>query len=201
MYRNNIKRVCDLVVAVPLLLLLSPLLLFVALLVKLDSKGPVIFRQSRGGLHGNYFDILKFRSMAERKETDGKDFEPGSGMRVTRVGRIIRKAKIDELPQLINVIKGEMSLVGPRPEVRKYIEMFPKRWEKILSIRPGVTDPASVEFRNEEEILAAAENPEREYIDNVLPRKLDLYEKYVDDITLIGDAKVIAATFAAILGG
>lgn len=185
----------------PLLLLLSPLLLFVALLVKLDSQGPVIFRQSRGGLHGNYFDILKFRSMAERTETDGKDFEPGSGMRVTRVGRIIRKAKIDELPQLINVIKGEMSLVGPRPEVRKYIEMFPKRWEKILSIRPGVTDPASVEFRNEEEILAAAENPEREYIDNVLPRKLDLYEKYVDDITLIGDAKVIAATFAAILGG
>jgi lipopolysaccharide/colanic/teichoic acid biosynthesis glycosyltransferase len=139
--------------------------------------------------------------MAERKETDGKDFEPGSGMRVTRVGHLIRKTKIDELPQLINVIKGEMSLVGPRPEVRKYIEMFPERWNTILSIRPGVTDPASVEFRNEEEILAAVEDPEREYVENVLPRKLDLYEKYVENITILGDVKVIAATFAAVLGG
>jgi lipopolysaccharide/colanic/teichoic acid biosynthesis glycosyltransferase len=138
--------------------------------------------------------------MAERKESDGKDFEPGSGMRVTRVGAIIRKTKVDELPQLINVIKGDMSLVGPRPEVRKYIEMFPERWSKILSIRPGITDPASVEFRNEEEILAAAEDPEREYVEKVLPRKLELYEKYVNDITFLGDLKVIVATFAAILG-
>ena len=200
MYQNNIKRICDLIVAVPLLLFLTPLLLFVALLIKFDSKGAVIFRQSRGGFAGVFFEILKFRSMAERKESDGKDFEPGSGMRVTRVGAIIRKTKVDELPQLINVIKGDMSLVGPRPEVRKYIEMFPERWNKILSIRPGITDPASVEFRNEEEILAAAKDPEREYVEKVLPRKLDLYEKYVDDITFLGDLKVIVATFAAILG-
>ncbi|MCK5844401.1 MAG: sugar transferase [Victivallales bacterium] len=194
------KRICDVVVAALLFLLFSPLLLFVALIVKLDSKGPVIFKQKRAGLNVNYFDILKFRSMTVRNETDGKDFEPGSGTRVTRVGGILRKTKIDELPQLVNVLKGDMSLVGPRPEVAKYVEMFPERWSKILSIRPGLTDPASIEFRNEEEILASSDDPEREYIENVLPRKMDLYERYVDDTTFGGDLRILLATFAVVIG-
>jgi len=184
-----------------MLLALAPLFLLVAVLIKLDSKGPVVFRQRRGGLNGGFFYILKFRSMTVRDDTDGKDFEPGSGKRATRIGAVLRKTKIDELPQLVNVIKGDMSLVGPRPEVAKYIEMFPDRWLKILSIRPGITDPASVEFRNEEEILATAEDPEREYVENVLPRKIELYERYLENITFLGDAKVILATFAVVFKG
>jgi lipopolysaccharide/colanic/teichoic acid biosynthesis glycosyltransferase len=201
LYKNVLKRFFDILLAAPALLAFSPLFLVVAVLIKLDSKGAVIFKQRRGGLNGDYFEILKFRSMTERTDSDGKDFEPGSGMRVTGVGRVLRKTKVDELPQLLNVLKGDMSLVGPRPEVAKYIEMFPDRWSKILSIRPGLTDPASVEFRNEEELLAAADDPELEYVENILPRKMDLYERYVDKISFVGDIKVLFATVATVFRG
>jgi lipopolysaccharide/colanic/teichoic acid biosynthesis glycosyltransferase len=137
--------------------------------------------------------------MTEKKSDDKSEFDAGSDMRVTRIGKILRKTKLDELPQLINVLKGEMSFTGPRPEVKTYIDLYPERWEKILSVRPGITDPASIEFRNEEEILAASENPEEEYRNSILPVKLTYYEQYVDNISLFYDIKLILKTVFVVL--
>ena len=201
MYRNFFKRIFDLFAALIIFMLFLPLFIFVALLVKLDSRGPVFFRQQRGGKGGQYFDILKFRSMTVKKESDGKDFDAGGSARITAVGKLLRKSKVDELPQLINVLRGEMSLVGPRPEVRTYIELYPERWSKVLSIKPGITDPASVVFRDEEEILSRSDDPEKEYRKNILPAKLDLYEKYVDGVSLTGDLKVLFKTVWVVLFG
>ena len=198
-YKTFIKRTVDLILAALLFILFSPLFLLIALLIKLDGSGPVFFRQKRGGRGGDFFEILKFRTMKPKTSNDGKDFDPGDDVRVTGIGKILRKTKLDELPQLINVMKGEMSLVGPRPEVRKYIEIYPERWSRILSVRPGITDPASIVFRNEEEILAEADDPEKEYIEIILPRKLDLYEKYVNNITLTGDLILLVKTVLAVL--
>lgn len=199
MYKNIFKRLIDLVLAAGALLVFSPLLFLLAVLVKTGSAGPVFFRQERAGRNGKYFRIFKFRSMAVDPDAEKKGFEPGSKMRVTSIGKILRKTKLDELPQLLNVIKGEMSIVGPRPEVRKYIELYPERWSKVLSIAPGITDPGSIEFRNEEEILAAAPDPEKEYTEKLLPAKLDLYEKYADSISFISDIKIIVRTAAAVI--
>lgn len=201
MYKSFLKIFFDLLMAFSLLIIFLPLLIFMAILVKLTSPGPVFFRQSRGGKDGKYFEIMKFRSMTVKKETDGKDFHPGCDARVTAVGKFLRKSKIDELPQLINVLKGEMSMVGPRPEVKVYIDLYPERWGKVLSVRPGITDPASVTFRNEEELLAEAADPELEYRQKILPHKLDIYEEYVDHISLIKDIKVLFATFLVVLKG
>lgn len=201
MYKSFIKRIFDFILAIFLLLILLPFMLFCALLVKLTSAGPVFFCQDRGGRGGKYFKILKFRSMTVKKESDGKDFDPGSDARVTGIGKLLRKSKMDELPQLINVLKGDMSLVGPRPEVRVYIELYPERWEKVLSIRPGITDPASISFRNEEELLAEAANPEEEYRNVILPRKLDIYEEYVANISFFKDLKILLATVLVVFKG
>lgn len=199
MYRNFLKPLFDFFSAALLLILLSPVFVLIALLVRLTSEGPVFFRQNRGGKNGKYFEILKFRTMTQKKENDGKDFDPGDDMRVTGIGKILRKTKLDELPQLVNVIRGEMSLVGPRPEVKKYINLYPEDWNFILSVRPGITDPASVVYRNEEDILASAEDPEKKYISEILPRKLELYKKYVDNISVISDTAVLFKTAAAVL--
>jgi lipopolysaccharide/colanic/teichoic acid biosynthesis glycosyltransferase len=201
MYISFFKRIFDFLVAFILFLLFMPLFLLLALLVKLDSKGPVFFRQQRGGKGGRYFNILKFRSMTVKEKSDGKDFDAGGSVRITRMGKILRKSKLDELPQLINVIRGEMSLVGPRPEVRTYIELYPERWNKVLSVTPGITDPASVVFRDEETILSKAEDPEKEYRENILPTKLNLYEKYVDEISFFGDLKVLFKTVLVVIFG
>jgi len=183
------------------LLFLSPLFFFIAVFIKLDSKGPVFFRQKRGGRDGKYFDIFKFRSMTVKEKADGKDFDAGSCSRITWTGGIIRKTKLDELPQLINVLRGEMSLVGPRPEVETYIRLYQPRWDKILAVRPGVTDPASIKFRNEEELLAKAGNPEDEYRNVILPRKLEIYEDYVSRISFMKDVKILFGTIFAVLKG
>ena len=183
------------------LLLLLPLFIFIAILIKLDSKGPVFFRQRRGGRDGKYFDIFKFRSMTVKEKADGKDFDAGSCSRITWTGKIIRKTKIDELPQLINVIRGEMSLVGPRPEVETYIRLYQSRWNKILAVRPGITGPASIKFRNEEELLANAVNPEEEYRNVILPRKLQIYEDYVRGISFMNDVKILLGTIFVVLKG
>ena len=199
MYRTFFKRFFDFLAALILFMLFFPLFVVIAILVKLDSKGPVFFRQQRGGRGGVFFDILKFRSMTVKEDSDGKDFDAGGSVRITTIGKILRKSKMDELPQLINVLRGEMSLVGPRPEVRTYIELYPERWNKVLSVTPGITDPASVVFRDEEELLSKADDPEKEYRENILPTKLDLYEKYVDSISLIGDIKVLFKTIFVII--
>ncbi|HAN22003.1 MAG TPA: hypothetical protein DCP51_10115 [Clostridiales bacterium] len=199
MYKKFVKRIFDMALTFCAMPFLLPLLALLALVVRLDSKGPVIFRQQRGGRGGTYFTMYKFRSMSVDLAAEGKGFEPGQGRRVTRVGRFLRKTKLDELPQLFNVLKGDMALVGPRPEVRPYIELYPERWAKVLSERPGLTDPASIQFRNEEEILAAASKPEDCYRNEILPMKLDLYENYVENISFAGDMNVLLRTVAAVL--
>ncbi len=201
MYSVFFKRIFDFTIAGIALLFLLPLFLFIAVFIKLDSKGPVFFRQKRGGRNGKYFDIFKFRSMTVKEKADGKDFDAGSCSRITWTGKIIRKTKLDELPQLINVVRGEMALVGPRPEVEFYIRLYQTRWDKILTVRPGVTDPASIKFRNEEELLARAANPEEEYRNVILPRKLEIYEDYVSRIRFLNDIKILFGTIFVVLKG
>ncbi len=144
--------------------------------------------------------LFKFRTMTVRKGTEQGSFDAGSAARVTRVGAFLRKTKLDELPQLWNVLKGDMSLVGPRPEVRKWVEAYPERWARVLTVRPGITDPASIEFRNEEDILAASPDPERTYREVILPRKLDLYEEYVRTRSFWGDVGILLKTVWAVVG-
>ena len=201
MYSRFFKRIFDFTVAGTALLFLLPFFLFMAIFIKFDSRGPIFFRQKRGGRDGKYFDILKFRSMTVKEKTDGKDFDPGSCSRITWTGRIIRKTKLDELPQLINVVRGEMSLVGPRPEVETYIRLYQLRWDKILSVRPGITDPSSIRFRNEEELLDKAANPEEEYRKVILLRKLEIYEDYVSRISFLNDVKILIGTIFVVLKG
>ena len=139
--------------------------------------------------------------MTVQRGTERGSFDVGSSARVTRVGKLLRKTKLDEFPQLWNVLVGDMSLVGPRPEVRKWVEAYPDRWSKVLAVRPGITDPASIEFRNEEELLAAAPGPETCYRDVILPRKLDLYERYVATQSLGGDIGILFRTMWAVVRG
>ncbi len=199
MYRSCLKRVLDIVLGLLLMPFFIALAIPVAIMIKFESRGPVFFRQRRGGRNGKYFEILKFRTMMSCPDSERKEFEPGEKKRITKFGALLRRSKLDETPQIINVVLGDMSFVGPRPEVRKYIEVYPERWARILSVRPGVTDPASVEFRNEEEILASSADPERKYIEEVMPRKLSLYEKYISQISFLGDMEVIAKTISSVL--
>ncbi|HOK04799.1 MAG TPA: sugar transferase [Victivallales bacterium] len=194
MYRNFLKRIFDIIISIAFLPIFILLAIPIAIFIKLESKGPVFFKQKRAGKNGTYFEILKFRSMSSSPDDEKKEFEPGEKKRITKVGAILRKTKLDEIPQIINVIKGEMSIVGPRPEVKKYVDVYPEECEKILSIKPGITDPASVKFRNEEELLSKSSDPEREYKENILPKKLKLYEEYISNITFINDLKIIFKT-------
>jgi len=193
------KRLFDLICAGAGVLLLSPLLLGIALWIKLDSHGPVFFRQQRVGRFGVPFAIHKFRTMREDAPTLGPQLTVGADPRITRAGRVLRAAKLDELPQLLDVIAGTMSLVGPRPEVPRYVAMYPPALrDKVLSVRPGITDPASIEYRDESALLACATDPERVYIEQVMPVKLRLAEQYVDQRSLLGDLRLIGATLRAL---
>ena len=199
---NNwfMKRILDIVGALTGGVLLSPLLAVVWMAVVLESGLPGLFRQRRMGRGGSEFTLYKFRTMTVQRGTERGSFDVGSSARVTRVGKILRKTKLDELPQLWNVMVGDMSLVGPRPEVRKWVEAYPDRWAKVLAFRPGITDPASIEFRNEEELLAAAPDPETYYREVILPRKLDLYEEYVETRSFWGDVGILLKTVWAVAG-
>jgi lipopolysaccharide/colanic/teichoic acid biosynthesis glycosyltransferase len=188
------KPTFDLIVSVILLLLLLPILALIGLLVIVSSGWPVFFRQVRVGQWGHDFRIVKFRTMRVRCEAELGSFNPGNTVEVTRIGRILRKTKLDELPQLWNVVKGEMSLVGPRPEVRRWVNAYPERWAIVLCVRPGITDPGSLEFRHEEETLAASPFPEQSYCNEILPRKLDLYENYVMHRSFRGDVMTLLKT-------
>jgi len=194
------KRVLDIVGTLTGVVLLSPLLAAVGLAVVLESGLPGLFRQRRMGRGGSEFTLYKFRTMTVQCGTEQGSFDAGSSARVTRVGKLLRKTKFDEFPQLWNVLAGDMSLVGPRPEVRKWVEAYPHRWAQVLSVRPGITDPASIEFRNEEELLAAAPNPESYYRNVILPRKLDLYERYVETRSFWGDVGILLKTVWAVAG-
>jgi lipopolysaccharide/colanic/teichoic acid biosynthesis glycosyltransferase len=196
---SALKRACDFVAALAALALLWPLLLLIALWIKCDSPGPVFFRQVRVGLHDRRFRIWKFRTMSTGAEAHGQ-ITVGADPRVTRAGSVLRRFKLDELPQLFNVLVGDMSLVGPRPEVVKYVELYPPQVRaKVLSVRPGITAPTALEFYDEAALLAAASDPEREYVEKILPAKLAAYVEYVDKATLADDARTLLLTVVTIL--
>jgi len=192
------KRLFDVSLSLVGLILLSPLFVIVMLLIKIDSTGTVLFLQTRVGRYGKKFRILKFRTMVDKpsklKVTTGDD------SRVTKVGKWLRKYKVDELPQLINVLKGDMSLVGPRPEVPEFVEYYPEKTrELILSVLPGITDDAAIKFSDENKLLSCSDDPKRTYIENILPKKLKMYEEYVRTQSFFRDVWLIFLTVKKIL--
>lgn len=194
------KRLFDLFFSSIGLLLLSPAFMIIALRIKRDSPGPVFFRQERVGLQGELFKIYKFRTMCLDAETRGRQITVGDDSRITSSGRFLRRYKLDELPQLLNVVSGEMSLVGPRPEVPRYVALYPDSIkETVLSVKPGITDYASIEYRDENAVLGRAADPDRAYIEEVMPIKLRYYERYVRERSLWVDFKLILATLKAII--
>mgnify|MGYP001765026757 CR=1 FL=1 len=188
------KRLIDIVSAFIGLLLFSPLFLILAVLIKLDSSGPVLFRQVRIGRAFIPFIIYKFRSMAVDWADDGLSITSQNDSRITRMGRFLRATKLDELPQLFNVLIGDMSLVGPRPEVQRYVELFRRDYERLLSIRPGMTDLASLKYCDEGVLLARVEDPEAEYISRILPDKIELSKSYLRQASLPFDFSLLMKT-------
>lgn len=194
------KRLFDVFFASTGLLFLTPLFALIAIIIKLDSAGPVFFRQERVGLLGTPFRIHKFRTMTLNAEARGLQITTGNDSRITRTGKWLRKYKLDELAQLIDVVLGKMSLVGPRPEVPKYIALYSEiDRNMVLSVRPGITDLASIEFKDENEILAKSNDPERDYIEKILPQKIYYYRRYVNEQTLWFDVVLIFKTIRAII--
>ena len=189
-----IKRCADVTLALAGIVLLLPLFALTALLIKLDSAGPVMFVHERIGRGFRPFRMYKFRTMRADAPLDGSLVTVRGDTRVTRIGRLLRRTKLDELPQLINVLRGEMSLVGPRPEVRRFVEQFRSDYEELLTVRPGITDPASLKYRDEEAILAAAARPEDYYVQQVLPDKIQLSKKYVQSASFMGDLSILLRT-------
>ena len=194
------KRVFDLALALPALLLALPLMAAIALWVRLDSPGPAWFRQARVGRGGRLFRIHKFRTMQVQAVAGGPLITVAGDARVTRAGRWLRRTKLDELPQLLDVVRGDMSLVGPRPEVPRYMALYPdEARQRILSVRPGITYRAAIEFRDEELLLAHATDPERVYVERIMPVKLRYYLDYVAHRSLAGDARILFDTVRALL--
>ena len=195
------KRLIDLLAAAVALLIFGPLILLLMLWIRLDSPGPAVFRQVRVGLHGQTFRILKLRTMRPDAERVGPKVTGGNDSRITRAGLWLRRYKLDELPQLWNVLVGDMSFVGPRPEVPEYVALYPAdAREKIQSIRPGITDPASLQYFDEAAVLAQHADAETAYREIVLPQKLAIYCAYVDSHSVIGDLGLIGRTALAVLG-
>ncbi len=193
------KRLFDIFASGLGLLCLSPLFAILAIWIKADSRGPVFYRQVRVGRGNRDFRIFKFRSMRPDSDKGRLITVGGHDPRVTRSGYYIRKYKLDELPQLINVFIGDMSLVGPRPEVRRYVDMYSPEQMRVLEVRPGITSLASIRYRNENEILAASDDPDRTYIEKVMPDKLAIDLEYVADASLINDIRLIFSTFREII--
>lgn len=196
-----VKRVFDLLVASVLLILLAPLFLILIIIIWSGSKGPAFYLQTRVGLNGKDFKIFKFRTMYTGSDKKGLLTVGGKDQRITSAGVFLRKYKLDELPQLINVFIGDMSLVGPRPEVRKYVDLYEREQLRVLGVKPGITDYASIEYSNENELLAGAADPEKEYINTIMPAKLKLNLKYIAEKSLLTDLKIILKTLKKIISG
>ena len=196
-----LKRLMDIVISGGALLVIWPVLLVVALAIKIDDPGPVFYRQVRVGRGGKTFRIFKFRTMVVDADKKGLAITVGRDNRITRVGALLRKTKLDELAQLINVFAGEMSFVGPRPEVQKYVDLYTPYQRQVLLVRPGITDYASIAYRNENDMLAGAEDPERMYIDVIMPDKIELNMKYLREISPLADIRLIFGTIAAVAKG
>jgi len=195
------KRVFDLFFTVPGIILLLPIFFFIALWIKLDSRGPVFYRQYRVGKGGRSFKIFKFRTMVRNAEQLGLPITVGEDPRITNSGRLLRRYKLDELPQLINVLLGEMSLVGPRPEVQKYVDMYDSEQKSVLDLLPGITDPASIKYRNENELLAEkhkaaslAADPEYTYVHEIMPDKIKINLEYARHANVVSDFATIIKT-------
>ncbi|RTK93229.1 MAG: sugar transferase [Neisseriaceae bacterium] len=194
------KRIFDIVFSALGLIILMPVFIIIGIVIKLTSSGGIFFRQTRVGQYGIPFSIHKFRTMVTDAESKGLKITVGADNRITTIGRVLRKTKLDELPQLIDVLFGDMSFVGPRPEVPEYVAVYPDNIkQKILSIRPGITDRASIEMIDENEILAKSNNPEQTYINEILPIKLNYAVEYIDNYSFFGDIKIILETLKKII--
>lgn len=196
-----LKRLMDIVVSGGALLVIWPVLLIVALAIKIDDPGPVFYRQVRVGRGGKTFRIFKFRTMVVDADKKGLAITVGRDNRITRVGALLRRTKLDELAQLINVFTGDMSFVGPRPEVQKYVDLYTPYQRQVLLVRPGITDYASIAYRNENDLLAGAEDPERMYIDVIMPDKIELNMKYLRETSPAADIRLIFGTILAVIKG
>jgi lipopolysaccharide/colanic/teichoic acid biosynthesis glycosyltransferase len=188
------KRIFDFFFSLAGLIILAPLFIIISLWIKIDSQGSVVFCQDRVGKLGKEFKIFKFRTMVENAESLGKQITVSGDSRITTCGSFLRKYKLDELPQLFNVLRGEMSLVGPRPEVPKYVRLYTSEQRQVLSVLPGITDLASIKFRNENEILAQAFDPEKVYIEQIMPNKLELNQAYIRQSSFFFDLYLILET-------
>ncbi len=193
------KRVFDVIVSFLILAVLSPFFVILALAVKLDSKGPVFYRQVRVGRYNQDFKIYKFRTMVQDADKIGLSLTVGEDPRITRVGRFIRKLRLDEFSQLFNVLGGSMSLVGPRPEVRKYVDAYTPEFMATLLIRPGITATSSIAFKDEDELLNSGGDPEQIYVEQILPPKMAYNLAYTKHITVLNDIKIMFQTVAAVL--
>jgi lipopolysaccharide/colanic/teichoic acid biosynthesis glycosyltransferase len=193
------KRLFDIAVSFVILAVLSPFFLILAVIIKLDSKGPVFYRQVRVGRYNQDFKIFKFRTMVQDADRIGLELTVGEDPRITRVGRFIRKCRLDEFSQLLNVLSGSMSLVGPRPEVRKYVEAYTPEFMATLLIRPGITATSSIAFKDEDKLLNSGGDPEQIYVEQILPPKMSYNLEYMKRISLLSDIKIMFQTVAAVL--
>jgi lipopolysaccharide/colanic/teichoic acid biosynthesis glycosyltransferase len=193
-FNRVIKRIFDITASGIGIIILSPILLIIALMIKKESDGPVFFKQIRVGEKGKNFEILKYRTMVVDAEKLGRQITVGNDNRITKIGGFLRKYKLDELPQLINVFKGDMSLVGPRPEVPRYVEMYNEEQRKVLDVKPGITDLASIRYRDENELLGTAEDPDDMYINTIMPDKLALNIEYINKSNIFFDIYIILKT-------
>ncbi|CAI3717614.1 sugar transferase [Clostridium neonatale] len=193
-FNRVIKRIFDITASGLGIIVLSPILIVIALIIKKESDGPVFFKQIRVGEKGKNFEILKYRTMVVDAEKLGRQITVGNDNRITKIGGFLRKYKLDELPQLINVFKGDMSLVGPRPEVPRYVEMYNEEQRKVLDVKPGITDLASIRYRDENELLGTAEDPDDMYINTIMPDKLALNLEYINKSNVFFDIYIILKT-------
>ena len=193
------KRVFDVLFSFVGIIILLPIYIIISLLIIIDSKGGILYKQERTGKGDKIFKVFKFRTMRPDSFSKGALTVGSRDPRITNVGYYLRKYKSDELPQLFNVLFGDMSFVGPRPEVKKYTDLYNRTQKKVLTVRPGITDYASIKFRNENDLLSVSDNPEQLYIDEIMPEKLDLNLKYINDSSLFKDIKIIFDTFYVII--
>ncbi|ALF18698.1 sugar transferase [Fusobacterium animalis] len=193
-----LKRIFDITLSLFGLIILLPFMLIIAILIKIDSKGPVFFKQIRVTKNGKEFKIFKYRTMKVGSDKYSQ-ITVGKDGRITKLGSFLRKYKLDEIPQLINVLIGDMSLVGPRPEVPKYVALYTDEQKEILKVRAGITDYASIEFSDENDLLASEEEPEKVYIEKIMPKKIELNKKYLSEISILTDIKIILLTIKKIL--
>ena len=193
------KRVFDVLFSFIGIIILLPVYIIISLLIIIDSKGGILYKQERTGKGDEIFKVFKFRTMRPDSFSKGALTVGSRDPRITKVGYYLRKYKLDELPQLFNVLFGDMSFVGPRPEVKKYTDLYNQAQKKVLTVRPGITDYASIKFRNENDLLSVSDNPEQLYIDKIMPEKLDINLKYINDNSLFKDIKIIFDTFYVII--